>query len=120
MDHIASRLESFLDVPKTFALSLLYHNGSFLSADQYERLIIGLLKEGSFDFGNSRADDNLKPILGEEESYKLLLKIITEDSPYSEKAAEKLFEFHQERLSSEHRAKCLPYVIMHGFWNTRS
>ncbi len=120
LDHIASRLDSFLDVPKTFALSLLYHNGFFLSKDQFERLIIGLLKEGSFDFGNSRTDDNLKPILGEEESYNLLLKIITEDSSYSEKAAERLFEFHQDKLSSEHRAKCLPYVINGmDFWNTR-
>ena len=118
--HIASKLDSFLNVPKTFALSLLHHNGFFLSKDQYECLIIGLLEEGSFDYGVARADENLKPILSEDESFKLLLKIITEDSSYSEKAAKKLFEFHQDKLSSEHRAKCLPYVINGmDFWNTR-
>jgi hypothetical protein len=110
IEHIASKLDSSLPVPKTFALALLYHNRYSISKDQYRSLITGLLKEGSFDYGHLSGDDNLKQILAEDKAYEILIDILDNSTSVAE-AADNLFQYHRTKLDTDHYAKCLSYVI---------
>jgi len=111
IDHIVLKLNSFLPVPKTFALSLLYHNGYSISRDQYRSLIAGLLDEGSFDYGDLSGGDNLKQILAEDKAYEILIDLLDNNTSVAAEAADKLFQYHRAKLGKDHYARCLVYVV---------
>ncbi len=112
LNNIASKIESFLKVPKTFALVLLYHNGYSLSDAQYRELLVKVLEESSFDDRDHRlSGDDLKQILVDDRAFKFLLDVLNSKGSLVKKAAEELWRYHRGRLTTEQYAKCWTFIV---------
>lgn len=109
--YILEKLDTFLPIPKTFALTLLHHNNCKLSSSQYGELIVGLLEETSFDYGAGMKGDDLPRILAEEKAYVFLADILKHNIKLAEKAANALLDHHRDKLDDEMIMECLTRVI---------
>ena len=107
-EYIFGLINCLLPVPKTFALTLLYHNNFPLSSELFGQLILGLLNKGSkFDLSYSFKGDNLKRILAQDESYNLLIKFLNNDNlEVKTNAAAALLSYHKVKLSENDYSIC--------------
>lgn len=108
LDYINSRIDSYLTVPKTFALALLYHNNYKLSNKCFNELVLGLLgKASGIDAHYSKSSDtSLKEILVQD-SVVTILKESLENNELCKDAARTLITNHYQKLDKAMVAQCL-------------
>ncbi|MCK9211602.1 MAG: metallophosphoesterase, partial [Ignavibacteriaceae bacterium] len=99
--NTVSIINKLLPIPRTFALTLLYHNNYSLSSELFEQLISGLIsRRARFDADYSLQSDNLKKILAQNESWELLNKYLHNSNiDIARNAADALLLYHKEKLS---------------------
>ena len=117
LDHINSIVLNLLLIPKTFALTLLFHNNYKLSSEVFAQLIFGLLAgRARFDDTYLLNDDNLKKILAQNESYDLLIKYLHNDNiEIARNSATALLSYHKDKLSDNEYGISWGLTISEGF-----
>lgn len=120
LDYIASKLDYFLPVPKTFVLVLLSHNGYPISDVQYRDMIYGLLKDSPFDHRASfkNEDDDLRQILAEDRAFGILTELLDNDTSLTAEAADTLWRHHRVKLTPEQYVTCWTFCVKNlSIWN---
>jgi predicted MPP superfamily phosphohydrolase len=120
INHIVTNLDSFLPVPRTFALMLLYHNEYSLTSFQYKNLIEGLLGEGSsFDHARMYRGDDLNKVLEEDDAFEILVECLNNTS-LAQPVAHILWTYHRSKLDTEQYITCWAwYSQEQGLWPLR-
>ncbi len=122
LEYISSIVESLHSYSKTFALTLLYHNGCPLSKNHYRDLVISLLDRSytfDMDLKYSRQDD-LPQILAQDKSFEILIEVIKKNNQLSQKAASTIWSHHKEKLEPQQYSHCLSLVIdSFNYWDLR-
>lgn len=112
LENIRSKLNTFPDLSKIFALFILYHQGIKLTEEEIDILILGLLGKGyMFDIGNVfKIENDLKRVSAQSEFFSKIVKILHEgDLPLAKKAGSILSSFHYGKLSKYELGKVCVY-----------
>jgi hypothetical protein len=115
LSHLKSLLPNLDPPAEVFALAILHKNGVKLNKRSYERLVQGLSYWGSYGLD---AEDAQLSVVARAESFDALVKAVeTGVDEIASGAADKLMEYHSEKLSSFLRAKsaCLAIPARFAF-----
>jgi hypothetical protein len=112
--YLESKLPTFDSSAEVFALAILNRNGIKLDTKQYERLVRGLLHLEHWAF------DPKEPalsVLANPASFEPLVKAVeTEINRDAIRTAEKLLQYHSEKLTLPLHAKCASLAITRRPW----
>ncbi len=112
LENIRSKLNTFPDLSKIFALFILYHQDIKLTEEEIDTLTLGLVNKGyMFDIGDVfKSQNDLKKVSEQPEFFPRLIKILhSKDLPTAKRAASHLSAYHYNKLSKYDLGKVYVY-----------
>ena len=112
--YLESKLPTFDSSAEVFALAILNRNSIKLDPKRYERLVRGLLH---LEHWALDPEEPKLSVLANSASFEPLVKAVeTEINRDATRAAEKLLQYHSEKLTVPLHAKCASLAIAGGPW----
>jgi len=107
---LKSKLKTLDSSSEIFALAILERNNISLSEEDWEKLVRGLLQIETWSVD---AQEKELSVLAKDRSFNMLVNLVEEKvNDDAIKAAEKLLQYHHEKLSQDLYAKCACLAII--------
>lgn len=116
LEQVHALLSDLPEVPKIFALKILFHNGGIsLSQAETDELLDGISGKASFlDWSETLHDDGLAKVAASETFFsKIIHRFNSEELNDVQAAASNLIYYHYSKLSNEQKAQAWLFYIHH-------